>query len=72
MDSKYPDRVYKKGDRVCYIESGLSIECVVLKSYRYNVCVLFISTGKVIWISLNKLTHDKKYYRDKYLKELGI
>ena len=29
-------------------------------------------TEREIWVSINQIDHDKQYYRDKDLKELGI
>ena len=68
------DKVYKKGDRVCCIGGGLHIECVVVEeSKNWNdVKVLDPITEREIWVSRNQIDHDKQYYRDKALKELGI
>ena len=68
------EKVYKKGDRVCCIGGGLHIECTVIEeSTNWNdVKVLDPITEREIWISRNQIDHDKQYYRDKALKELGI
>jgi hypothetical protein len=77
------DKVYKKGDRVCCIGGGLGsghypIECTVIEDstnwsgFSHNVKVLDPITEREIWISRNQIDHDKQYYRDKALKELGI
>jgi len=68
------DKVYKKGDRVCCIGGGLHIECVVVEeSKNWNDVKVFDPiTEKEIWVSRNQIDHDKQYYRDKALKELGI
>ena len=68
------DKVYKKGDRVCCIGGGLHIECVVVEeSKNWNDVKVFDPiTEREIWVSRNQIDHDKQYYRDKALKELGI
>jgi CMP-2-keto-3-deoxyoctulosonic acid synthetase len=68
------DKVYQKGDRVCCIGGGLHIECTVIEeSTNWNdVKVLDPITEREIWISRSQIDHDKQYYRDKALKELGI
>lgn len=68
------NQVYKKGERICCIGGGLHIECVVIEeSNEWNdVKVLDPITGREIWISRNQIDHDKQYFRDKALKELGI
>jgi hypothetical protein len=68
------DKVYQKGDRVCCIGGGLHIECVVVEeSKNWNDVKVFDPiTEREIWISRNQIDHDKQYYRDKALKELGI
>lgn len=68
------DKVYQKGDRVCCIGGGLHIECVVVEeSKNWNDVKVFDPiTEREIWVSRNQIDHDKQYYRDKALKELGI
>jgi len=68
------NQTYKKGDRVCCIGGGLHIECVVVEeSKNWNdVKVFDLITEREIWVSRNQIDHDKQYYRDKALKELGI
>ena len=68
------NQTYKKGDRVCYIGGGLHIECVVVKeSKNWNDVKVFDPiTEREIWVSRNQIDHDKQYYRDKAIKELGI
>jgi len=67
-------KVYQKGDRVCCIGGGLHIECVVVEeSKNWNDVKVFDPiTEREIWVSRNQIDHDKHYYRDKALKELGI
>ena len=68
------NQLYKKGDRVCCIGGGLHIQCVVVEeSKNWNDVKVFDPiTEREIWISRNQIDHDKQYYRDKALKELGI
>lgn len=68
------DKVYQKGDRVCCIGGGLHIECVVVEeSKNWNDVKVFDPiTDFSFWVSRNQIDHDKQYYRDKSLKELGI
>lgn len=68
------DKVYQKGDRVCCTGGGLHIECVVVEeSKNWNDVKVFDPiTEREIWVSRNQIDHDKQYYRDKALKELGI
>lgn len=68
------DKVYQKGDRVCCIGGGLHIECIVVEeSKKWNDVKVFDPiTERELWVSRNQIDHDKQYYRDKALKELGI
>ena len=81
MDKKDSDKVYQKGDRVCCIGDGLHIECIVVEdsigqSLKGNklgdIKVFDPITERELWVSRNQIDHDKQYYRDKALKELGI
>lgn len=63
---------YKKGDRVLCTGGGLQIECEVVDETWHDVKILDPITGRMMWVSHNQICHDKQYYRDKTLKELGI
>jgi hypothetical protein len=72
MEMQNNDIILKKGDRVSCIGGGLHIECVVIEESNSWVKVLDPLSEREIWISRNQIDHDKQYYRDKVLKELGI
>jgi hypothetical protein len=74
MEMQNNDIIFKKGERVSCIGGGLHIECVVIEESNIwnDVKVLDPLSEREIWISRNQIDHDKQYYRDKVLKELGI